>query len=438
MSTIHSSPVHFKSPATIGTINQVLTLIDNVGTSAWQNTANENFNFDNVQFVASNGNDSNSGTSFNSPKATLAAALANITNEGLIWILDSFFYTANLTFTFNVSLYAPTASLLGTYNVTNNSHLQFIAEYALDATLIVDSGSILTLDVISDSGCTITALAGSIVLGRLGETYYGDTEFVDNVTVDQLLTAGGYTYPNGGSTTPGYVMTATGPNSIGFSAPAIAGFSSINVQTFNPGGSYTYTPTTGMSYCIVECVGSGGGGGGVTSGSGVSAAAGGGGGGAYAKSVLSAATVGASQTITVGSGGAGGAAGNNNGSNGAASSFGSLVSADGGSGGFGSATSATTPAFGIYGAGGGSGTGQLIKNGDSGLLGLSWGTGQIGIGGQGGNSFYGIGGEQLVNLPGANGFNYGSGGGGAASGNTGAVAGGNGADGIVIVTEYIV
>lgn len=268
------------------------------------------------------------------------------------------------------------------------------------------------------------------VQGTFGNTTYNDQIFEGSITTQNILLD-----VTSGPPSAGDVMTYDGINTISLQPPAPSSSLSVLTTVFTTSG--TYTPTAGMVSCTVECVGSGGGGGGVSSAAGQSAAAGGGGGGAYAKSTLSAVAIGVSQAVTVGTGGAGGAAGNNNGSNGAASSLGALVSADGGSGGFGSGPSVTTPSFGIYGAGGGSGVGQIIKNGDSGLLGLAWGASETGIGGQGGNSFYGIGGEQLINLPGANGFNYGSGGGGASSGNTGSAAGGNGADGVVIITEYV-
>jgi len=82
-------------------------------------------------------------------------------------------------------------------------------------------------------------------------------------------------------------------------------FTQIVIQTFTSNG--TYTPTSGMKYCIVEVQGGGGGGAGSpsTSSSEVGAGGGGGGGG-YGKNVFSAATIGSSQAVTVGSGGAGG------------------------------------------------------------------------------------------------------------------------------------
>ena len=223
-------------------------------------------------------------------------------------------------------------------------------------------------------------------------------------------------------------------------------FHSVVTQVFTSNG--TYTPTTGMKYAILECIGSGAGGGGGASTIATISGGGGGGAGGYSRKVVSASTVGASQAVTIGSGGAGGTAGNNNGANGNSSSVGSLVSATGGTGGTGSAAALIARV-----AGGAGGTGS------SGDINLTGGTGQTSLGlyavnfgswvfaGNGGNSFFGyggIGGSMTdasgagSSVAGSNGINYGSGGGGGASGQvSAAAAGGNGIDGLVIITEYI-
>jgi hypothetical protein len=102
------------------------------------------------------------------------------------------------------------------------------------------------------------------------------------------------------------------------------------VQRFTTSG--TYTPTTGMQYAIVEILGGGGAAGGspATAAAQVSCASGGGGGG-YAKFFVTAAQVGASQTVTIGAGGVG-AAGTTGGTGGS-TSFGALAVASGGVGG---------------------------------------------------------------------------------------------------------
>ena len=102
-----------------------------------------------------------------------------------------------------------------------------------------------------------------------------------------------------------------------------AGLSSfrISIQTITSSG--TYTPTAGMIYCIIEVVGGGGGGGGCgnAASSQVSGGSGGGGGG-YAKGSFSAATIGVSQSVTIGAAGVAGAVGAGAGGNGGTTSVG--------------------------------------------------------------------------------------------------------------------
>lgn len=212
-------------------------------------------------------------------------------------------------------------------------------------------------------------------------------------------------------------------------------------QTFYS-ASATYTPTTNMVYAMIEVVGGGGGGGGSQSGSGVSVG-GAGGGGAYASSVLSAATIGSSQTVTIGAGGSGGAAGSNNGAQGGTSSFGSLVNAVGGFGGItnGSLTGAYDGTIGSN--GGNSGKGVVVRygfpgsfsslRGTSGVL-YGWG-GMGGASGAGTNSGngYQVGTSSTGSAAPAN---TGAGGNGGIS-TTSANAGGNGGSGYALITEYI-
>lgn len=246
--------------------------------------------------------------------------------------------------------------------------------------------------------------------------------------------------------TNGQVLTADSAETGGVkwaTNAAAGGFTSIVTQIFTVSG--TYTPTAGMSYVIVECVGGGGGGGGCsTTNSTQVSSAGGGGGGSYSRSVLDAATVGASQTITIGNGGNGGAAGNNNGTSGGDTSFGSLVIGKGGFFGSGAAAADSTCTDG--GDGGVAGTGQLTivgSAGGEGIATVAGGTGNISYGGFGGGSLLGaqsrIASNNSGSQPGFSGTLYGGGGGGTqGSPSTTQQAGGNGANGVCIVTEYIV
>lgn len=199
----------------------------------------------------------------------------------------------------------------------------------------------------------------------------------------------------------------------------------VNIQTFTSSG--TYTPTVNMDYCSVELVGGGGSGGScATSTATMSAGAGGGGGGAYVKKTFSVATVGTSQTVTVGT-------------DGTTTSFGSLLSAVGGTAGVSANPLATWQK--VSGGTGGVASGGIVNiNGGQGGDGWSNGV-SASCGGMGGSTVLGIGGPG-AGLAGA-GFNpsgYGAGGGGSAS-NIGldgtATSGGSGGNGIVIITEYI-
>jgi hypothetical protein len=108
----------------------------------------------------------------------------------------------------------------------------------------------------------------------------------------------------------------------------------IKKQVFAASG--TYTPSANMLHCIIECVGGGGSAG--TSGS--IYGGGGGGSGAYSRLLATAATIGASQTVTIGAAGTGGATGANNGTAGGDTSVGTLCIGKGGAfGGGGSSAS---------------------------------------------------------------------------------------------------
>ena len=167
------------------------------------------------------------------------------------------------------------------------------------------------------------------------------------------------------SSTSGYVLTSNGASSNpSFQILGSLGFS-VNVQVFVYAGSgtqQTYTPTSGMVYCIVELVGGGGsGGGGVGPTSSTCVASAGGGGGGYSRKIFSSSTIGASKTVVVGGGGAS-VAGFNTGNAGQTTSFGPIGSpiftAVGGSGGSGSGGSALHS---YSGGAGGSGSGGDVN-----------------------------------------------------------------------------
>lgn len=215
----------------------------------------------------------------------------------------------------------------------------------------------------------------------------------------------------------------------------------LNIRVFS--STQVYTPTAGTAKVVVFCLGGGGGGGGCAAVSSNNSCASGGGAGAMAMGVVTSGFSGI--TITVGAGGAGGAAGNNTGTNGGATSFGSFVIGGGGFGGPGDSAGGIARASSGAAGGSASGTQSLFgargQNGQSGVA----ETVLLSMGGQGGSTQYGSGGNTVTaGSPSSSGGNaatgFGAGGSGAAGANSSstsvAQAGGAGAAGLCIVYEY--
>lgn len=250
---------------------------------------------------------------------------------------------------------------------------------------------------------------------------------------DQSCTfAGAFTFPTTDGTS-GQVLVTDGAGSVTWQSAA-GDISSVNIQTFTASG--TYTPTTNMKYAIIELVGGGGGGGAVAQTTGPGLASSGGAGG-YSRVRVTSAQVGSSQTVTIGAGGAGGAkASPTTGTTGGTTSVGTLCVATGGTGGAGASGTYT---YSIADGGVGT-TGDVLLTGEYAQPNHPNGTLNAPTG-RGGNSYFGIGAKPLdlsVNSVGNNAVSYGGGGGGAneASGTTG-YDGGAGADGYVVITEYV-
>lgn len=251
--------------------------------------------------------------------------------------------------------------------------------------------------------------------------------------------------------------TATGTS--GATTPLLNGTNTWSgVQTFNSGniilgsnkvinqvvkqiftGGGTYTPTTGMVYAQMECIGGGGAGGGVTGSLTGNGAGGGGGGGNYSRILSTAVTIGTSQAVTIGAGGtagASGAAGNAGGD----TSVGTLCVGKGGGGGGANAGGGNTAPGG---SGGVAGTGDLTIRGSDGEggQGASILTAVI-ISGSGGTAYFG-GGVGPVRpsaacAAGNAGYTYGGGGGGGGcNASSSSTTGGVGGAGVVYITEYV-
>ncbi len=210
---------------------------------------------------------------------------------------------------------------------------------------------------------------------------------------------------------------------------------SLNIRIFL--GNDTYIPITGMTHCWVRILAGGGGGGGCTSIVNQSSVGGSGGSGGYQEQFFTAAQIGSSRDVTVGTGGAGGTAGNNAGSAGGNSLF-YILNTQGGSGGQGSPTQGAPTVITAIGP----------QNTISGDLSVPGGNGDNGFvlstalvsSGKGADSLLGMGGKAQGNGNGAtNGWSatgYGSGGSGGTTVGSCSASGGNGAPGIVIIHEY--
>ena len=245
-----------------------------------------------------------------------------------------------------------------------------------------------------------------------------------------------------GFSTSGYVLTSNGNAALpSFKATPSSSAFNVNIQTFvYTGGAQTYTPTSGMLYCQIEVCGGGGGSGGVVnSAASQTCISGAGGGGGYARGIFSAATIGASQTVTINAGGTAGTTAGTNGGAGGSVSVGSLISATGGTGGAGQAASSVNsqaqPAAGGVGTGG-----SFQTTGGPSANGFAFWSPAMYAPGSGGSSFFGGGANATIGgtVPGNAGKSYGGGASGAFSVNgQGAEAGAAGAAGIVIITEYI-
>lgn len=206
-----------------------------------------------------------------------------------------------------------------------------------------------------------------------------------------------------------------------------------NIYTYTSGA--TWTKPADLKYIIVEVQGAGGGSGG-TSGSapGVAAASGGGGGGGYSRKKILAASLSATETVTIGAAGTAGSTGVNTGGTGGTTSFGAHVTATGGAGGAGG-TNASGSNFAVGGVGGTGSSGDLNIPGKQGSPGRVAG-GIIIPTGDGGDSFYGTGGTAAgSDVTGNAGNLYGGGAGGSLATTVGR-AGAAGAAGLVIVHEY--
>lgn len=200
-------------------------------------------------------------------------------------------------------------------------------------------------------------------------------------------------------------------------------------------GAGTYTPPAGVSALYIASIGAGGGSGGITASSTVQCVTGGGGAGAVKQGFVT--PLAASYAYSCGVGGIAGTP-NGAGGNGGQTTFGSIATASGGSGSAGQDATASPPTVAIPGAGGGTGGAslQITTAGSSGSPGLI--SGLTAMGGAGGDTFYGTGGQvRTTTGDGSSGTGFGAGASGANTGGGGTNRnGGAGTQGAVLVWEY--
>lgn len=311
--------------------------------------------------------------------------------------------------------------------VNNSSGAVTVNSSGGNLVLTVAAGNTGYFTVILTSGTTAASWSKTYVSSGAG------TGTVTSVTCGTGLTGGTIT------TTGTCDLTTPVTRANGGTQSTTGAFIKINVQTFTASG--TYTPTTGMLYVEIDCVGGGGGSGGIAGNATFSQGSGGGGSGAHSYLFATAATIGASQTVTIGAAGTAGSAGANNGGAGGDTSLGTICIAKGGSGSLGVNLAIDNGAAGGTIAGG---AGTIIQSGEPGWPGdIVTGSGANALSGQGGGGFFGGGGRGLAcsgsagSGTGSVATNYGGGAGGACAGTVTNQAGNTGFAGFVMVKEYL-
>lgn len=427
----------------IGTDGDILTVI--AGAPAWQpataftgynqiqiddsnvNPQRQILNF--LDFFTGVDNPGNSSTDVSLDVAALAAdttfvtdLVANNTFTTLLAGDTNFIDTliANNYFTTNLAgdtnfIDSLIANTYFTTNLANDNN--FITTLTNNATFI---GDVTT--IINNAGPTLQIDLTDQVTGILPLANGGTGSSLSDPGADKLWgwddtdgTIGFWTLGSGLSYDHAtHTISSTGGSGTG----------AVTIQTFTVAGTYTYTAPVGLVSAVIEVQGGGAGGNGTSIVSGTA----GGGGGAYTKKTFTAATVGVSQTVTIGAGGVGGLTTVGNPTAGGASSFGALLTANGGGA---STNNSDTP-----GSGGVASGGDVNINGGAGGIGSTGGSAAGNWGGTGGWSFFGgIAPNSIADAGGSSG-GYGSGGGGTAKNAAAHPQGGPGGDGIVTVTEY--
>lgn len=292
----------------------------------------------------------------------------------------------------------------------NTLNTKLTTEGSLASASTADLGSITTTNIINITGTTtITSFGTSATTDNpLYITRFSGAVLLTNGA--NLLVPGAANY----TTAAGDVFSWKYENPVwrcvGYalaSGKSLTGGATADEQNYTGHGTYTWTKPAGYgakSLSFIECVGAGASGGSYSGGN-PGGTGGGGGGGSYKSLLILTSSLGATETVTVGTGGAA-ASSNINGSNGGFTSFGTWVKAFGGTGGAGpggnsvggagggvaATATAATNAAGLGGEGNGAPATAGASGNDGYYIGGGGGGGAAGGGGNGGNSVYGGGG----------------------------------------------
>jgi hypothetical protein len=331
-----------------------------------------------------------------------------------------------------------------------------------------NSSGVVTVQ--SSGGNTIQAMAANTTLlltciltsGTTAASWNAEYVIASALTLPLALASGGtnaaLTASNGGifysTASAGAILSGTATAGLALLSGASTTptwstsppITQVNVQSITATGAFTYTPTSGTKYAIFELQGAGGGSGGGGGAGGQGSAPSGGGGGGYQKILVSGSANLAAISGSVGAGGTAGAAAAGNAGAGGNTTLtinsGTQWVAGGGGAGQGSASSAGSSfSYGVTGGTNTTGTNGTLEfarvGGTSGICNINAAVSTVGsMSSYGGASQLG-GSSQATFLVSVAGLAYGGGAAAAANCTTGNLAGQAGAQGIVIVTEFI-